>query len=500
MITKGKEAKKKLLRGIDDIANVTKLTFGRKGKTVLIADDLRLGFSVTKDGVSVTRAYKNSDTIESCGADFVKNAAERTVDEASDGTTGTTILVQSMCNTMFNEIELGKNPNHLIQDLKSDLDLVRKYIQDNSMEIKKTEDIENIAKVSSNGDTEISDVIKKIYDEAGMNVEIDIVESDNDETTYEIVKGFTLRDTGFVSNSFINNYDKNRIEYENPKIYIFNGKLKNMSADLLNIFTSNSDRNSEDFRPLVIIVEDIEEAVLREIVIAVQNQMIHSVAVLQSNLIFEDRKNAFIDTSVVIDAEYSEDKFGKFGSCEKIIIEKDNVTFINGLGNVDKHIERLRKDKSRKEHIGHQRRIFALENKAAVIKVGGKLNSEIREKIDRVDDAVGAVKSAIEEGYCPGASSVLLSAHDELDLKTNVMKLALRAPYIQLMSNAEIEPLLYVTEIQNKGFGYGFNLSTEKVSNLIEDGIIDSCKVLRVSLENAVHTACNFALINATIE
>lgn len=499
MIIKGKQAKEKLLDGINQISDVVKITLGAKGKTVLISDPYRLGFKITKDGVSVAKSVKLDDEIESCGADFIKNAAIKTVDEAGDGTTTTTILTQSMCNSVFKEIELGANPNKLIKDLKEDLKMVSDYIKEYSRKIETTDDIQNIAKVSSNNDEEISRLIRDIYDEAGMKVAIDITESDTLDTSYEIVNGYTMKDTGYSSNVFINNFEKNRVEYQNPKVYLYNGKIKFMTSELMELFKDNSDRNSDNFRPLVLIVEDIEEAPLREIVLAYEKQLIFNVAIVQSNLIFDDRKNAFIDSSIVIDAEYTDTKFGKYGECEKIIIEKDNVTFINGKGNTSKHIEKLRKEFKKSKNIGVERRLFSLESVASIIKVGGKLGTEISEKIDRIEDAVQAVKSALEEGYCSGASSVYVSAWNNLSLKTETMRSALLSCYEQLMRNAEIEPWKYLVILQTEEKGFGFNLLKEEVSNLYEDGIIDSSKVLRVSLENAVYTTCDFALINATI-
>ena len=227
--------------------------------------------------------------------------------------------------------------------------------------------------------------------------------------------------------------------------------------------------------------------------------MIFNVAIVQSNLIFEDRKNIFIDSSKVINCEYSEERIGRFGECEKIIIEKDNVTFINGSGNTKPWINELKKESKKKKNIFLEKRIFSLETTAAIINVGGKLATEISEAKDRVDDAVEAVKSALEEGYSPGGSTVFIFAKNNLELKTEIMKEALLSCYKQLMINAEIEPFYYLSEIEKLGFGFGYNLNTDSITDFYKDGIYDSTKGLRVSLENAVHTACNFSLINATI-
>lgn len=500
MILKQKLAKERLLKGINDTADVVKMTLGQKGKTVLINDKLRMGFHVTKDGVTVAKSITLEDDIENCGAEFIKNSAIGTVNEVGDNTTTTVVLTQKMCNMINSEIELGKNPNDLIKDLKYDLKLVSDYISNTSNKVSNTNDIYNIAKVSSNHDDEISKTIKELYDITGNDVTIDVVEHDGTETTFEVVNGYTMNETGYVAPVFINNFEKHRVEFNNPKVYIVNGKINRMSQPLMDIFLQNSDRNSDDFRPTVLICEEIGEQVLREIHTAYQNGMIYDICIVKSNLIYDDRKNIFTDASVVIDAEYTEEGIGRYGECEKIIIDKYNTTFINGKGNTKNYISKLKKQvDSKKPNIFLNKRIFALETVAAIIKVGGKLSTEISEKKDRYDDAVFAVKSALEEGYSPGASSVYISANKNLDFKTNIMKESLLECYKQLMINAEIEPMYYLKDIHDLGINYGYDLITDRVTNVLDEGIYDSTKGLRVSLENAVHTACNFALINATI-
>lgn len=497
MILKGEQSKEKLLEGINETVNVAKITLGARGKTVLISDPHGLGFRTTKDGVTVINSVNFDNEIMNLGADFIKEASTKTVKEAGDGTTTTSILTQAMCNSVNKQQNLGKNTNDLVFEMKKDLETVKDFIANKAIQIENTEEIKNIAKVSSNNDEEIGELIKQIYDQAGFDVAIDIAESDNIDTTFDIVNGFTMKDTGFASSQFINNYDKGRVEFNNPRIYLLNGKVRTMTPDLIEMFRENGNRNSEDFRPLVLIVEDIEEAPLREILMAHANQMVHDVAVVQTNLIFEDRKNAFIDTSIFIDAEYNEDAFGEFGECEKIVIERENVTFINGKGNVSKHLAKLKK--SKKTGLAHERRIFALESKAAVIHVGGKLGTEIEEKKDRIEDAVYAVKSALEEGYCPGGATVYLFARKECMFRSSVVRDSLIECYKQLMNNAEIEPFYVLNELEKSGFGHGYNLKKEEITNFYDDGILDSAKVLRVSLENAVYSACNFASVGAII-
>lgn len=499
MITKGKEAKEKLLEGINEAVDLAKISLGAKGKTVVIRNKYTDIFRVTKDGISILKDIHFEEDLKEIGAGFVKNSSNKTVEEAGDGTTTTAVLTQSMCNSIYEELALGANPNELIKDLKEDLEVVKDFIKEKSSKIEDTEAIRNIAKISANNDDEIGDLLKSIYDETGLDVAIDISESDHSQTNYEVVNGFTMKETGFASPQFMNNPDKGRVEFDNPRIYLMNGRVRYITDDLGEILQGNADRNSNDFRPLVIIVEDIEEAPLREIVMAYGNKFLFNVAIVQTNLIYEDRKNAFIDASVFLNAEYNEERITGFGECEKIVIERDNVTFINGSGDTTKHIAKLKKLKTKDKNISVERRIFALETKAAIINVGGKLGTEIDEKKDRIEDSVYAVKSAIEEGYCPGGSTVYLFARMNSGLKTKVMKKALISCYQQLMKNAELEAFYYLKEIVDAGFGHGYNLIKDEVTNFYEDGIYDSSKVLRVSLENAVHTACNFALIEAVV-
>ena len=501
MILKGKQAKEKLLLGINNSVDLIKLTLGLRGKTVLISNNYRMAFSVTKDGVTVANSISFEDDIENCGADFVKNAANKTVEEAGDGTTSTSILTQSMCNDMYSAIMLGHNPNILVKDLKSDLEQVVSFIKSKSKKVETLENIKNIATVSANNDEEIGNLLENIYSKIGFKGEISVEQGDAEETTFKVVNGFSLRDTGFASNQFINNTDKGRVEFVNPRVMIYNGKIREMSQALMDIFKDNSNRAQEDFRPLVLIVEDIEEAVLREVVMAVSREMIFDVAIVQSNLIAQDRKDSMIDASIFLNSGYSEDKLTEYGSCEKIIIEKNSTTFINGEGSgIEEHLGKLRNRlKKEKNNIGLQQRIFSLESNAAIITVGGKITSEISEKKDRVDDSVQAVKSAISEGYSPGGSTVYLFANKELELKTDIMKKALESCYKQLMVNAEIEPYYFLKEIYDSEYGHGYNLKTDTIEDFIENGILDSTKVLRVAIENATHTACNFAMIEATI-
>lgn len=500
MILTGKEAKEKLLTGINKNADIVKTTLGAKGKNVMIIDKLRMINKVTKDGVSISKRISLDDPIEDAGSQLIQESADKTVIEAGDGTTTTTILTQSMCNSINTQINFGKDANQLCADLKDDLKTIKNFIAKKSEQIKNTTQIRNIAMVSSNNDIEVATIIEKIYDEIGFQGAIDVREGDSLTTNATIVNGFTLPNTGYINHSFINNFEKNRVEFVNPKILIYNGKINHISEEFLQLINNNSASN-ENLQPLVIILQDIEETILDSILMSVSRNALKNVAIVQSNLIYKNRENRFKDASKFINAEYCENKIGNLGSCEKIIIEKDSTTFINGAGDTKNYLKELKKELKNQKDIELEKRIFSLENKAAIITVGGKLQTEISEKKDRIDDAVLAVKSAIEEGFCAGGSSTFIFAYKNLKFKTDIMKEAMISCYKQLLKNANREPYYIMKNILDEDkYGFSYNVNTDKIENMLDSGIIDSSKVLRVSLENSVHTACTFAMIESIIE
>jgi len=496
MILKGTEAKQKLLDGINKNVGVVKTTLGAKGRNVLILGPY---FNrVTKDGVSVSKAIKLEDHVENAGSEMVKNGADMTLREAGDSTTSTSILIQSMCQSMFEQTNLGLDVNKLCKDLKEDLESVKKYIVSKSTKIENTEQIRQIAMVSSNGDTEVADIIKNIYDKIGFKGSIDVQESDALETTFETVSGYSLSNTGYINPSFINNFEKGRVELLNPRVLLYNGNIDKPEPNLISLLEQN--HPSKNNTPLVLIVHDIEDFMLSNLLSALEAREIVNVVIIKSNLIHNNRKNRFLDACAFLGGVMGGEKLGEVGSCERIIIEKDNTTFINGAGDNKTYVQKLKKELAKKTDHESKDRLFKLESNAAVIHVGGKLSDEIGEKKDRVEDAVLAVKSAIEEGFCAGGASTYLFANKELKLKSTVMKKALHSCYNQLMTNAGKEPQYELRDILDKEYGFGYNVATSQIENFLEEGVIDSSKVLRVSLENSVQTACTFAMIEAVVE
>lgn len=501
MVLKEKEAKDKLLSGINQNADIVKKTLGAKGRTVLLIDNLRMSNKITKDGTSISDRIRLDDSVEDAGSKIVQNAARKTLMEAGDGTTTTTILTQDMCNKIVSEINVGKDPNELCKNLKIDLKTVVDYIKSKSKVIETTEQIKQIAMVSSNYDEEISNIIKEIYDKIGFNGAIDVRSSDSVDTTYQIVDGFTIPNTGYITPLFVNNVEKNRVELRDARVLVFNGKIKTLTQEFMELIGENHPSN-ENIKPLVIMLQDIDDGILGTILAALSQRELKDVVIVQSNLVYQNRADRFKDASIFLGADYSEEKIGgKLGFCERIIIEKDNTSFINGAGNVTKYLKSLKSElKSDTKNIALEKRIFSLESKAAIINIGGKLVDEINERKDRIDDAVLAVKSAIDEGFCAGGSSTYIFARKDVELKTDIMENALISCYKQLMENANKEPFYIMKQITDQKYGFGYNVINNEIENFLEKGIIDSCKVLRVSLENAVHTACTFAMIEAVVE
>lgn len=497
MVIQGIESKKLLLNGINKTADVVKSTFGAKGKTVMIVDNLRMSFNITKDGVTVAKNVTLEDEIENYGCSFIKNAAIKTVNEAGDGTTTTSILTQSLCNNVEQEIQSGSNVHDIQEDIKNDLITVKEYIKNKSKKIKDLNEINQIATISSNNDNEIGNMIEEIYSKIGFDGVINTVETDNLDTDYKIVDGYIVDNTGYAHNMFINNFDKGTVEYDNPNIYIINSKISNFNS-LIPILNETIDPLKDDFKPTVIICHDIDEAPLKLVLESVASGKVKQLCIVTSNLIFQDRKNKFLDICAVVDTNYSEDSFSNKGSCERLVIEKENITIINGKGDKELYLKKLKKEKVENNNELNNR-IFRLENKAAIIRVGGKLPQEISEKKDRIEDAVLAVKSAIEEGYCAGGATTYIFAVKECNLKSKSLKKALLSPYEQLLINANIEPYYLLNDIHNKGYGYGYDVKNDLIINLYEKGIIDSSKVLRVALENSIHTCLNFMFINSII-
>ena len=497
MILKGIEAKDKLLKGINDSADVVKQTMGPKGRNVLVMDNLRGVSYPTKDGVTVAKHVRLNDPVENAGANIVLAAANKTVEEAGDGTTTCAVLTQTLCSELQQAINLGRDPHTLTKNLKLDLEDVMDFIKKNTIKVTTTDEIRNLAMVSSNADEEVSDTIKSIYDELGFDAHITTNSGNGNKTYYETMSGYTIPHTGYASPYFINNQKESAVVYENPLVVIFDNEVTLESSIFTQVFQTN---NSEDknARPVVFVVREAEESLIYTLVNALESNQINNVVIVTSNLPHEARMHKFQDAATFLGGSYIKEE-GNFipGQCDKVVITKDKVTFIGGKGDVDRLIEFF-EEKVKNGEEEYQERIDALKTSAAVIHIGGELALDIQERKDRVDDAILTVKSAIEEGYCPGGASVYNFASTKLKLRTEAMKVALRECIAQILRNAG-EDITVLYEIHNKKLPYSYNGYTGNVEDMMKAKIFDSAKVLRVSLNNAVYAAITFALIESVI-
>ena len=496
MILKGTEAKDKLLKGINDSADVVKQTMGPKGRNVLVMDNMRGVAYPTKDGVTVAKHVRLNDPIENAGANIVLAAANKTVEEAGDGTTTCAVLTQTLCEELQKAINLGQDPHTLTKNLKLDLEDVLNFINQHTIKVTNTDEIRNLAMVSSNADEEISDTIKSIYDELGFDAHITTNSGNGNKTYYEAMSGYTIPHTGYASPYFINNQKESAVVYENPLVVIFDNEVTLESSIFTQVFqTNNSD--SKNARPVVFVVREAEESLIYTLVNALESNQINNVVIVTSNLPHEARMHRFQDASIFLGGIYMKEE-GNFvpGECDKVVITKDKVTFIGGKGDTTKLIEYLEEQIKNGEN--YKERLDALKTSAAVIHIGGELALDIQERKDRVDDAILTVKSAVEEGYCPGGASIYNFASINVTLRTEAMKKALRQCLTQILRNAGKDTtILY--DIHHKKLPYSYNGHSDKVEDMMKAKIFDSAKVLRVSLNNAVHASITFALIESVI-
>ena len=489
--------KNKLLNGIKEVVDVVRVTLGAMGKTVAIKDGLRLNFHLTKDGVTVAKYVKLEGQVEEVGAMLLREAVNKTVDEAGDGTTTTCLLVDNYCTIINKQLNLGENPKTIEKKLNEDLDKLIAFISKKSKKVKTLDEIKNIAKLSSNNDEEVSEIIKSLYKELGFNCLIDIKESENENTFYEIAKGFKLENTGYANSLFINNQTKGTVELLNPNIFILNDRINNVEP-LTELFMK---QNSPTCEPLVILCTGIEETELAKILTGMTRNMLFNVYVLVSNQFYYQTEGYFYDLAKFTNGQYSTSHIGELGKCEKLIATKDEVYFINGNGDINEHIESLRNKKEEVEKKLLKDRILNLESSAGVIFVGGITPSEAKEKLDRVEDAVLSVKSAVEDGYVGGASSVFLEAYSKLDI-SEISKSAMLCIYNQLMINADLEPQYYlkdIIEINSGKGGYGYNVLNNRIENMEKVGVIESSKVLKSALKNSISVAKTFINLEKVI-
>lgn len=507
-ITFDLEARDSLKRGIDKLANAVKVTLGPRGRNVVI--DKKFGAPhITKDGVSVAKEIELSDAVENMGAQMVKEVASKTAELAGDGTTTATVLAQSIINTGLKSLVAGANPMDLKKGIDKGVAAIVKEMAGFSKEVgADNKKIEQVATVSANNDSEIgaliAEAMKKVTKEGVITVE----EAKGTETYVDVVEGMQF-DRGYLSPYFVTDAEKMITEYENPYILIYDKKISNIQ-DIVPILETVVGTG----RPFIIIAEDIESQALGLLVVnRLRGQM--KVAAVKAPG-FGDRRKAMLDDiailtgGTVISEEtgltLANTTLEMLGSADKIEIDKDNTTIINGSGNKDDISARVGQIKAQIESTTSdydkeklQERLAKLAGGVAVLYVGATTEVEMKEKKDRVDDALHATRAAVEEGIVPGggvayirASSALDSVNADNDDEATgvaIIRRAIEEPLRQIVSNAGGEGSVVVQKVKEGKKDYGYNARADKYENLLKTGVIDPAKVSRVALENAASIA-----------
>ncbi len=512
------EARDNLKRGVDALANAVKVTLGPQGRNVVIEKSFG-GPSITKDGVSVAREIELEDKIENLGAQMVKEVASKTADIAGDGTTTATVLAQAIINQGLKNVAAGANP----MDLKRGIDKAVKVVVDNlrsqSTEVGDSiEKIEQVATISANNDPAIGKLIAEAMGKVKKEGVITVEEAKGTETTVEIVEGMQF-DRGYSSPYFVTDSEKMIADLENPYILIYDKKVSSMK-ELLPVL----EPAAQSGRPLLIIAEDVEGEALATLVVNKIRGSLKVAAVKAPG--FGDRRKAMLEDIAVLTGGtvISEERGFKLenanldmlGRAEKVTIDKDNTTIVNGEGNKEDITARVNQIKAQIESTTSdydreklQERLAKLAGGVAVLYVGAASEVEMKEKKDRVDDALAATRAAIEEGIVPGggvalvrATAVLAEAKGDNDDETTGMAIVMRAieePLRQIVENAGLEGSVVVAKVKEGKDDFGFNAKTETYENMLKAGIIDPTKVTRVAMENAASVAGMLLTTEATI-
>lgn len=504
------EAREKLKKGVDTMANAVKVTLGPKGRNVIL--DKKFGSpSVTKDGVSVAKEISLKDPIENMGAQLVKEVASKTADSAGDGTTTATLLAQSIFTHGIKNVAAGANPMDIKRGIDKAVQAVVKKLQETSKKIVGSKEIEQVATISANNDSKIGKMIADAMAKVGKDGVITVEEAKGTETEVKVVEGMEF-DRGYLSPYFATNTEKMEVELSNPYILICDKKISTMK-DLLPILEAVS----QSGRPLVIIAEDVDGEALATLVVNKIRGALRVAAVKAPG--FGDRRKAMLEDIAVLTggAVISEEQGGKLetatleslGTAEKVNIDKDRTVIINGGGkkqDIDARIAPL------KAQIAHatsdydkeklQERLAKLSGGVAILYIGAATEVEMKEKKDRVDDALHATRAAVQEGIVPGGGVALLRAATSGVLDTiqvenedertgiKILKLALESPLRTIVANAGGEESVVVQRVkENKDAAFGYNARTDVFEDLYAAGIIDPTKVTRLALENAASIA-----------
>ena len=512
------EAREQLKQGVDQLANAVKVTLGPKGRNVII--EKKFGAPhITKDGVTVAKEIELTDPFQNTGAQLVKSVASKTGDDAGDGTTTATVLAQSICTTGLKNVAAGANPMDLKRGIDKAVAKVVEHIKAQSETVGDNYDkIEQVATVSANNDQEIGKLIADAMRKVSKDGVITIEEAKGRETTIGVVEGMQF-DRGYLSPYFVTDTEKMECVMENPLILIYDKKISNLKE-----FLPILEPAVQTGRPLLVIAEDLDSEALTTLVVNRLRSQLKICAVKAPG--FGDRRKAMLEDIAILTGGVviSEEKGLKLeqatiemlGSAEKVTISKDNTTIVGGKGQKDLIKDRVNQIKAEianttssydKEKL--QERLAKLSGGVAVLYVGAASEVEMKEKKDRVDDALCATRAAIEEGIVPGGGVAYIRAikslegmkGDNADETTGIkiVERAIEEPLRQIVQNAGLEGSVVVQKVREGEGDYGYNARKDVYENLRESGIIDPAKVTRVALENAASIAGMFLTTECVI-
>ena len=512
------KAREELKKGVDELANAVKVTLGPKGRNVIV--DKKFGAPhITKDGVTVAKAVELEDEFQNMGAQLVKEVASKTGDDAGDGTTTATVLAQAIINVGLKNVAAGANPI----DLKRGIDkAVAKVVEGIKAQAQEVDDdlakIENVARVSANNDAEIGKLIADAMGKVKKEGVITIEEAKGTDTTVKVVEGMQF-DRGYISPYFVTNTEKMECEMDNPYILLYDKKISALK-DMLPVLEAVA----QSGRPLLIIAEDVDSEALATLVVnrlrgslkicAVKapgfgdrrKEMLEDIAILTHGVVISEDKGLKLDMATV----------DELGSAEKVTVDKENTTIVNGNGDKELIAERVAQIKAQIEKTTSdydreklQERLAKLAGGVAVLYVGAPSEVEMKEKKDRVDDALSATRAAVAEGIVPGGGVAYMRCvaalenfhgdNDDENTGIQIVKRAIEEPLRQIVANAGLEGAIIVQNVKDGKGDYGYNARTGKSENFFESGVIDPAKVTRVALENAASIAGMFLTTECVI-
>lgn len=504
----GSDARAKMLKGVEILAKTVKVTLGPKGRNVIL--DKSYGApKITKDGVSVAKEIELADKFENMGAQLVKEVAQKTADKAGDGTTTATVLAEAIINEGCKAVAAGMNPMDLKRGIDMAVDAVVADVKSRSKAIKTSEEIAQVGTISANGDRSIGEYLARAMEKVGNEGVITVEDAKGLETELEVVEGMQF-DRGYLSPYFVTNPEKMNCEFDNPYILLYEKKLSNLQAmiPVLEAVVQSS-------RPLLIIAEDIEGEALATLVVNRIRGGLKVCAVKAPG--FGDRRKAMLeDIAILTGGQVISEDLGMklenvtladLGSCKKVEVTKDDTTIIDGDGQKDlikARAEQIRKQiaetSSDYDREKLQERLAKISGGVAVIKVGGASEVEVKEKKDRIDDALHATRAAVKEGVVAGGGVALLYSHKTLEalkpanqdqkVGIDIIRKAIQAPIRQIAENAGVDGAVVAGKLmESSDANFGYNAQSGEYTDMIKAGIVDPTEVVRTALQDAASVA-----------